>query len=302
LGSDRSASERPGDDRLADARPVETVGFIGLGDQGGAMASRIIEAGWSTVLWSRRPEVLGGFAAPNVSTTASAADLGAAADLIGICVWADDDVREVVIGDGGVLDGCRPGTIVALHSTILPETCREIERLAAARGTLVLDAPVSGGRAVAFDGGLTVAVGGVAAALERARPVFDAFARTVEHVGEVGSGQTAKLLNNAVLAANLAVADEALALGQRLGLDPAALAAFMRTGSGRSYGLDVAYRCRTSAATRQAALPALEKDLRQLAVVAEGHRATDLLRLVGEAIDRFREAPAVWETPEEEHS
>ena len=94
--------------------------------------------------------------------------------------------------------------------------------------------------------------------------MFESFAATIVHLGGVGAGQVAKLVNNALLAANLAVADDALALGEDLGLDAAALAEFVRVGSGRSYGLDVALRARASAEMRQAALPALEKDLRSL--------------------------------------
>lgn len=271
---------------------MRTVGFVGLGHMGGAMARRIVDAGWPTVLWARRPEVLDGYAGDRVTVAATPADLAAAVDLVGVCVWADDDVREVVAGEHGLLDGCRPGTVLAVHSTVLPATCRELAGLAADRGVAVLDAPVSGGRDVALAGALTVAVGGDEAVLARCRPVLESYAGSVAHVGDVGAGQVAKLINNALLAANLAVADDALSLGGRLGLDPEALTIFLREGSGRSYGLDPALRCRTSGATRQVARPALEKDVALLA--AEAEAGDGLLAVANEGVRRLQEPPAGW--------
>lgn len=281
----------------AAVRPVESVGFIGLGHMGGGMARRIIDAGWRTVLWARRPEVLDSFAGDEVEFAGTPADLAAASDVVGVCVWADEDVRQVVAGEHGLLSGCRPGTVIAIHATVLPGTCRDLARLAAEQDVAVLDAPVSGGRDVALAGALTVAVGGTEEATARARPVFEAFAGTITRVGGVGAGQLAKLVNNALLAANIAVADDALTLGRDLGIDTDALTAFLREGSGRSYGLDVALRARTSAATREVARPALEKDLQLLGAEAGGDDA--LLRLAAEAVRRLQSPPDGWAAEEE---
>jgi 3-hydroxyisobutyrate dehydrogenase len=269
---------------------VSKVGFIGLGDLGGGIVSRIVDAGWPTVLWARRPEALDPFDGPRVTVAETPAALAAGVDLVGVCVWADYDVREVLTGDDGVLAGCRPGTIVAVHSSVAPATCRELADMAAARGVELLDAPVSGGRQVALDGALTVAVGGDEASLARCRPVFETFASTTVHLGPVGAGQAAKLLNNALFSANLAVADDALLLGEELGIDAAALAEFVRVGSGRSYALDVALRARASAEMRQAARPALEKDLQSLAAeVGSEHEAGTILRdTASDGVDRLR--------------
>ena len=228
----------------------EKVGFIGVGTMGGAMVSRIVDAGFPTVLWARTGRGARPVHRAQRHTAATPAALAAAADLVGVCVWNDDDVREVVAGEHGVFAGAAPGTVVAIHSTILPSTCRELADLAAARDVFVLDAPVTGGPNVALDGALTVAVGGNEDALARAQPVFDTFASTVIRLGDVGAGQVAKLLNNAVLAANLAVADDALTLGEELGLDATVLAEFLRLGSGRSYAVDVAMMIRASDETR----------------------------------------------------
>ncbi len=277
-------------------RAIAKVGFIGLGEMGGAMARRIIDAGWPTVLWARRPEVLDAFRGPDVEASPTPAALAAAADLIGICVWSDADVREVMAGDDGVLAGCRPGTVVAVHSTVSPATCRELSELASAREVVLLDCPVSGGRDVALEGALTVAIGGDPAAAARCRPVFESFAGTLVELGGVGAAQVAKLLNNALLAANLTVADDALALGESLGLDVDQLATFLSGGSGRSLGLDVCARARSSAEMRDAALPALEKDVASLADEAAGvSRADSLLsNAATEAIRRLRHPPAGW--------
>jgi 3-hydroxyisobutyrate dehydrogenase len=235
---------------------------------GGAIASRVIDAGIPTVLWARRPEALAAFDGPDVAVAATPAELAAAVDLVGVCVWADDDVRAVLEGDDGVLAGCEPGTVVAIHSTVLPATCRDLARTAAERGAVVLDAPVSGGRTAALAGSLVVAVGGDDATVQRCRPVFELFGDPVVHLGPVGAGLFAKLVSNALLAANLAVADDALALGEALGIRPDALVEVLRRGSGRSFAVEVAMRARLSPETREQIRRPLEKDVAALTSAA----------------------------------
>ena len=254
---------------------VAQVGFIGLGDMGGAIASRIIRAGFPTRLWARRPEVLDDFAGPTVQSAATPAELAAGVDLVGICVWDDQAVRDVLYGNDGVLAGAREGTVIAIHSTVLPETVRAAEEAAAVRGLMLVDAPVSGGRDVALSGGLVVAVGGDQAAVERCRDVFASFGAQVIHLGPVGTGQFAKLINNSLLAANLAVADDAIALAQSLGMEPTALAEVIRNGSGRSFGFDVALLTRASADARTQTANALRKDVGCLTVDAAPHECAD---------------------------
>jgi 3-hydroxyisobutyrate dehydrogenase-like beta-hydroxyacid dehydrogenase len=276
---------------------VAQVGFIGLGDMGGAIATRIIGAGFPAVLWARRPEALGSFAGPRVSTRESPAELAAEVDLVGVCVWDDRSVREVLHGDHGVLAGCRPGTIIAIHSTVQPETCRELAATAAERGVIVLDAPVSGGRDAALAGQLVVAVGGDEAAVQRCLPVFASFGDPVLHLGQVGTAQFAKLINNSVLAANLALADDALALGLSLGIQPEMMAAVLRGGSGRSYALEVVLAARASAQTRRHALAPLSKDVRCLTSEAAPRECAGAELLTGaaaEAVRRLEHPPSGW--------
>ena len=254
---------------------VAQVGFIGLGDMGGAIASRIIGAGFPTRLWARRPEALEAFTGPEVRTAATPAELAAGVDLVGICVWDDHAVGDVLYGNDGVLAGAREGTVIAIHSTVLPATVREAAAAAADRGVMLVDAPVSGGREVALSGNLVVAAGGDAAAVQRCRPVFAAFGAHVFHLGPVGAGQLAKLINNSLLAANLAVADDAIALAQSLRLEPTALAEVIRHGSGRSAGFDVALLSRESADARNRAAELLRKDVCCLTVNAAPKECAD---------------------------
>lgn len=261
------------------------------------MVQRIIDAGFPTVLWARRPEALEPFRAANIEAAESPADLASRSDLIGICVWADDDVREVLEGEQGVFAGCASGAVVAIHSTVAPATCRELARAATERGVIVLDVPVSGGREVALAGSLAVAVGGDEQAAERCRPVFEAFGDPVLYVGPVGAGQSVKLINNALLAGNLALADDALALGDALGIRPEPMQQMLRSGSGRSFAFDVAIGARGSPQVRDAARPSLEKDVHSLAADTASQddaSAALLLRAAEEAVTRLAHPPQGW--------
>jgi 3-hydroxyisobutyrate dehydrogenase-like beta-hydroxyacid dehydrogenase len=210
------------------------VGFIGVGSQGAPMARRVVEEGFPLTLWARRPESL----APYVDTAAAIATtpaaLGAASDVVGICVVADTDVVDVLLRDDGVLAGMARGGVIAIHATIHPDTCRRLAEAAADRGVAVVDAPVSGGGQMAAERKLLVMVGGEDADVARCRPVFDTFANPVIHLGPLGSGQVAKLLNNFVFTAQIAVSLDTYSFAQDLGVDRAALAQVLAHGSGGS--------------------------------------------------------------------
>ena len=255
------------------AEPLR-VGFVGLGDQGGPMARRIADAGFSTTVWARRPATLHPFASTPATIAASPADLGRTSDLVGVCVVNDDDVRAVLLGPDGVLAGMGPGSIIAIHSTVHPQTCREVADAARATGVSVIDAPVSGGGQVAAAGQLLVLVGGEEADVERARPVFVTFGDPVVHLGPLGSGQLAKLINNALMTAQLGLADDALRLGAGLGMDAAALADALSHGSGNSFSLGVRRRMGSGLA-HFPATGLLRKDLDILTAVGTG-AAVDL--------------------------
>lgn len=215
------------------------VGFIGLGDQGGPIVLRMLRQGLKVCVWARRPEACQPFLAAGATVAETPAALAAACDVVGICVVNDDDVRQVVQGETGLLAGTPPGAVIAVHLTVAPQTVIQLAAEARAKGVLVLDAPVSGGAKGAAAGTMTVMVGGDPAALEIARPVFATFATAVPHLGPVGSGQLLKLLNNNLCYANMVMAIEALELAERLGVDPAAAGQILRVSSGASIGLEI---------------------------------------------------------------
>jgi 3-hydroxyisobutyrate dehydrogenase-like beta-hydroxyacid dehydrogenase len=213
------------------------VGFIGLGSQGGPMARRIVQGGYHTTLWARRAASLEPYAATAAKTVGSPAELGAASDLVCLCVVGDDDVREVLFGDDGVMAGLAAGGIVAIHSTVHPDTCQEIAERASAQGVSVIDAPVSGGAPAVEAGQLLVMVGGAEADVEQARPVFATYADPIVHLGPLGSGQVAKILNNLLFSANLGAAMSTLELGEALGVPRDKLCEVISRGSANSKAL-----------------------------------------------------------------
>ncbi|MEW9854063.1 NAD(P)-dependent oxidoreductase [Novosphingobium sp. M1R2S20] len=215
---------------------MNRVGFIGLGSQGGPMAERILAAGYPLTVWARRSEVAEDLAAKGADVAGSIAELGADCDHVGVCVVNDDDVASVC---EQLIPAMRSGSLIVIHSTVLPETCQGLARRCAAHGIDLIDAPVSGGGAGAAAGTLTVMCGGAADAFAAARPVLDTFAELVVLLGEVGAGQRAKIVNNALLAANMGLAQAALQAGDALDLDRGALADLIKASSGRSFGFEV---------------------------------------------------------------
>jgi 3-hydroxyisobutyrate dehydrogenase len=245
------------------------VGFIGLGSQGGPMAGRIVDAGFPTTLWARRPASLEPYADTAAMVAESPAALAAACDLVCLCVVGDADVDEVVTGDNGVLAGLESGGVIAIHSTVHPNTCHRLAETAAAQGISVIDAPVSGGAPAVAEGTLLVMVGGDGEVVERCRPVFASYGDPIVHLGALGSGQTTKLLNNLLFTANLGTAASALALGEALGVLPDRLTEVISRGSGNSFALNV-LGGDTAGLARLAGMAGtlLQKDVRLLADVA----------------------------------
>jgi 3-hydroxyisobutyrate dehydrogenase len=212
------------------------VGFIGMGSQGAPMAQRIIAAGYATTLWARRAATLQPFERTDATVAGSPSELAVASDLVCVCVLNDADVEEVVIA---LMPGITQGSVIAVHSTVHPGTCTRLAAVVQERGATLIDAPVSGGAPAAAAGELLVMVGGDTDTFERCRPVFETYGSPVMHMGPLGTGQLAKLVNNALFVANIAMAEDALALGESFELERAALAAVIKRGSGSSYSLRV---------------------------------------------------------------
>jgi len=221
--------------RMMNTQPIRTA-FIGLGSQGAPMAERMLAAGFPLTVWARRPEALAPFVAQGALAAASLPELAAWADHVGICVVDDPGVAAIC---EQLLPAMRPGSLLAIYSTILPESCERLARRCEAAGIAFVDAPVSGGGGAAAAGSLTVMCGGTEDAFAQAKPVFEAFAGLLVHLGAAGAGQRAKIVNNSLMAANMGLAHAALAAAEALGIDRKAAAELIKGSSGRSFGFEV---------------------------------------------------------------
>lgn len=239
---------------------MKKYGFIGLGDQGGPIARRMIESGLPTVLWARRPETLQAFADTPAETAATVEELAEQVDYVGICVVDDAGVAEVC---RRLIPAMRAGGIIVIHSTVHPALCKALSLEASAKKIALIDAPVSGGGSSAASGTLTVMVGGDAAAFAAAQPALETFGKLIVHLGEVGAGQHAKLINNAMLAANIAIAHCGNEAAKSLGLDRDAFIQLIKASSGHSFGFDVSARMSSPSSFAHGA-KLLNKDVRLL--------------------------------------
>lgn len=239
-------------------RPV--CGFIGLGSQGAPIARRMIDAGFVTILWARRAIALD----PYRDTAAQFADtvvaLARKVEHVGVCVVSDRDVHQVC---DELIPNMIAGSRIAIHSTVHPDTCRAIATQAAGYGIRIVDAPVSGGAPAAQAGKLAVMVGADEADLAACRPVFETFGNPIIHLGPIGAGQQAKLINNSLFTANLGMAHTALRAASELGIVKDAFVQLVRASSGRSYGFDVRANMPPPAKFRHAG-ELLDKDVRLL--------------------------------------
>lgn len=246
------------------------VGFIGLGSQGAPMARRIVAGGYPLTLWARRPASVEPFADTAAKVVGTPTELAAVSDLVCVCVVGDDDVRQVLDGEHGVFAGLAPGGTVAIHSTVHPDTCRELAETAAAKGISVIDAPVSGGGPAAAAGRLLVMAGGDPKVVERCRPVFATYAEPIVHLGDIGSGQVTKLLNNLLFTANIATAKSTLDLGAALGVSVNSLSEVITQGSANSFALGrIAQFGGSLDVLKSVAADLLRKDVTLIANLAE---------------------------------
>ncbi len=256
------------------------VGFIGLGSQGGPMARRIVDGGFPLTLWARRAESLEPYADTAASVASTPAELGAASDVVGVCVMGDADVEDVLLRTDGVLEGMSAGGVVAIHSTIHPDACVRVAEQAARRGIGVIDAPVSGGGGAAAQRKLLVMVGGEEEHLFRCRPVFDTFADPVIHLGPVGTGQMAKLVNNLVFTAQVTIGLETFAFADELGLDRGALAEVLASGSGGSRAVAILARTGFDTSGLRQAAGTLQKDVGIITDLARSRHAAEPASIV----------------------
>jgi 3-hydroxyisobutyrate dehydrogenase len=272
------------------------IGFVGLGEIGTPMARRIVGAGWPLTVFARRPQALQALSDTPALIAASLQELGQRSDVVAICVYDDQQVLDVALGDG-ILCGLRRGAIIVVHSTVRRETCQRLAEAAAPLGVEVLDAPVSGGPDRASAGTLSVMVGGKQEVFDRCKPVLESIAGMLRLIGPLGSGQAAKTINNALYSAQGRLVDEAIAFGEKLGLDRRALIEMLQAGSSDSFvlrryavtaSLDYWVNQRGTAAGN--VVNVLDKDVALYRGLAEsaGRTPGDVPRLAQDFVDSLR--------------
>ncbi len=202
---------------------AERIGFIGLGIMGRPMARNLMAAGYELVIYNRGRGPVDELAAEGATPAASPRAVAERSAIIITMLPDSPQVRAVVAGEDGVLQGAAAGALVIDMSTISPVIARDLAAQARAQGVGMLDAPVSGGDVGARQGTLSIMVGGTAEDVARATPIFQALGKTIVHTGESGTGQTVKACNQIVVALTIEAVSEALVLGSKAGVDPAVI-------------------------------------------------------------------------------
>ena len=198
----------------------ERVGFIGLGIMGKPMARNLMDAGYDLTVHNRSPEKAEELGEQGASVAESPGEVARNSDIIVTMLPGPPEVREIVAGEGGLLENSREGSLIVDMTTSSPVLARELARYAGERGVGSLDAPVSGGDVGAIEGTLSIMVGGEERDFERARPLFEAMGKTVTYVGPAGAGQVTKAANQVVVALIIEAVSEALVLGSAGGVAP----------------------------------------------------------------------------------
>ena len=215
------------------------VAFLGLGVMGQPMAGHLAGAGHQVTVYNRTAAKAAAWADKYKGASAATPALAAAgADIVFCCVGNDEDLRSVVLGPEGALAGMKHGSVFVDHTTASAAIARELYAAAKTRGVQFVDAPVSGGQAGAENGLLTVMCGGDNAPFEAMKPVAMAFSRAVTLVGESGAGQLAKMVNQVAIAGLVQGLAEAIAFGQRAGLDMKQVLDVIGKGAAQSWQMD----------------------------------------------------------------
>ncbi len=196
------------------------VGFIGLGIMGKPMAKNLLKAGYSLVVNTHNKETMEEFALLGAEKATNAAAVASKCDVIITMLPNSPQVRDVVLGENGVIESAKAGTTVIDMSSIDPVETKKIAAVLAEKNIDMLDAPVSGGEPKAIDGTLSVMVGGAKTTFDKYQPLLLAMAASVVYVGEIGSGNIAKLANQIIVACNIASMSEALSFATKAGADP----------------------------------------------------------------------------------
>lgn len=258
------------------------IAFIGLGIMGSPMAANLVKAGHTVTGFNLQQPAIDALVAAGGKGATSIAEAVADAEVIITMVPADPQVEQVILGEGGVLENAKAGSLVIDMSSITPQTSIKVAATAAEKGIRTLDAPVSGGEAGAIEAVLSIMVGGEAADFAEAKPVFDALGTTVIHVGPAGAGQTVKAANQLIVAVNIQVVAEAVVFLENAGVD---LAAALDVLAGGLAGSTVLNRKKANMVERQFA-PGFRIDLhhKDMGIVTAAARAVEAPLPVGSLV------------------
>lgn len=211
--------------------PATRIGFIGLGVMGKPMAKNLMKAGYSLVVWKHiNPKPVNELVAAGAQEASSPKQVAEMSDIVITMLPDSPEVEEVILGKNGVLEGSRKGMTIIDMSSISPSAAKKIASEVEKKDVEMLDAPVSGGEPAAIQGTLTIMVGGKETTFDASLGVLQAMGKTITWVGDIGTGQVAKLSNQIMVALNIAALSEAFVLGAKAGIKPQILYQAIRTG------------------------------------------------------------------------
>ena len=218
---------------------MQKLAFVGLGVMGYPMAGHLANAGYSVTVYNRTQAKADAWTNTYKGASASTPALAAEnANVVFTCVGNDNDVRSVIYGDQGVLAGMQTGAVLVDHTTASPRLARELESAFQAQACGFLDAPVSGGEAGAENGQLTIMVGGDSAPFEKTRPIMECYAKSVRLMGDAGSGQLTKAVNQICIAGILQGLSEGLHFAEQVGLNINAVVEVIAEGAAQSWQME----------------------------------------------------------------
>ncbi len=217
------------------AAGIGSVGVIGLGKMGGQLARHLAAAGFETLGYDVRAEAMA--EADGAAATDSPAALASASDLVIVGVGFDSELEAVLFGTDGVMESPRPGSTIAVASTVAPATMLKIAERIGDDDVAVLDIPMARGEQAAIDGNLLIFGGGDRAVFDRCRAAFATFSDSIHHLGPVGAGQVGKLVNNLILWACISANEEGFRLAEELGVESAPLREALLRSSAQNWAL-----------------------------------------------------------------
>ncbi len=215
------------------------IGFIGIGNMGTPMSTNLLKAGHELIVYDIREEAMEEPVRHGAKAARSPKEVARNSDVVITSLPTQKALEEVVLQRDGVLEGAKRGCVLIDTSTVSPSTVKRIAAIAKERGVEVLDSPVSGGVAGARAATLTMMVGGNKGVFERYLEIFQAIGKNIYHVGDVGSGNIVKLVNNLMSLISVAALSEGMVLGMKAGVDPETLHRVISVSTGRSYALEV---------------------------------------------------------------